>query len=805
MSPNNIPFDKVLQVASTVALASPEEINKSETRFNNWNKKTDHEKENYKNQLKKQNKKFYEPTIKNGKVPAISWNKQPKGYKSYNDKYYGSGVICSYIPSLKYYLAVIDLDMPKNDDDIPMKAMLDATKDLIPQTVTHQTPSGGYHIYLLSEEKPQATQPHFNLDYQTNTNLDKKGKYVVANFRYSKNNDDEYIKEYYKKCPKSPDNIMIVKNSDDILNKIINQIKESGFLKTPIKKAENDENKLIKIFRKNYREGSRNNFALAIAGYLYKNNYTQAQTSRIINKVFEDDEELDSRAINVTQTYNKSVKEVSGWIALKEHLNPQDHQNVQDLVKNSEKTLKDKIFLAIENNKQPSYNLLADYINSKKKLFYAYESLKYYELDDKESLTEIDVYEIMKFCNQEFEYNNISKTTCQQVFPLITHLIEKDYERIEFTNGTLFTNDNKIKFKENWYGQDKIPKMKIPFNWEPDAEGGEIQKMIDDRLKTDKIGFEDNKDTFLKSVGCVFMSTNEIEKMVILVGRSGTGKSTIMTLLKHIFEFSELSLPTIVKSERFALYPAVDKDINIDDDIQSGTLKNIGNLKSFTTGNGGEVEKKGENERIKLTLYNTPRIFGCGNSLPIMNEEGFERRLLLIIADNPIKNNEKRKSFQTDIIVGKMDKQIEWLIYTAITKYQETRDKPIIDNATENFMQNEWSKNSNPLNTAIKQIFDLTLDEDVKNFKSEKFLPVDEAELELMHWYDYARNENIILNTNRLPSKKQISATMDYNMFQKGEKRYKDKNGVEQRTTVYKHIKINEEWKKTYNNWQENM
>ena len=221
------------------------EIKKSETRFNNWNKKTDHEKEDYKNQLKKQNKKFYEPTIKNGKVPAISWNKQPKGYKSYNDKYYGSGVICSYIPnivfsyipSLNYHLAVIDLDTPKNDDDIPMKTMLGATKDLIPKTVTQKTPSGGYHIYLLSTEKPQATQPQFNLDYQTNTNLDKKGKYVVANFRYSKNDDGEYTKEYYEKCPKSPDTIMIVKNSDDILNKIINKIKESGLLKTPIEKS----------------------------------------------------------------------------------------------------------------------------------------------------------------------------------------------------------------------------------------------------------------------------------------------------------------------------------------------------------------------------------------------------------------------------------------------------------------------------------------------------------------------------------------------------------------------------------------
>jgi hypothetical protein len=800
-------FEDVMNEASTVALASPKEIEKSKKWVNDWENKTEEEKNEYKEKLKRKGRVFYPPRIKSGKLPAISWKKYPIGYNGFNDTNYGSGVICSYIQSIGYYLAVIDLDTPKEDDDIPLEDLLQAVEHLIPQTVTHRTPSGGYHIYLLSMKQPKASQPSFNLDYQTNTG-NRKGKYVVGNFRYAEKTNDKgekkYVKEYYEKCEDSPDTIMVVNNSDNILQDIYVNLKELGVLVTPSeRKNQKRQDKLVSILAKNYRTGSRNDYSLAIAGYLYKNNYPLDKTLRIVSLAFHDDEEISNRLNNVHQTYNKNVKDVSGWNALKKFINPQDQQAIKKIISNGGNSLKDKIFSKIGNNQEPSINLVADYVNSKKELYFDNNSLKYYEAVDRESLKEIDVYDIVNFCNDEFGFNTISKKICRGVFQKVTRLISKDYNLVEFKNGTLFTNDGEIEFKKDYHSLDKVPKIKLEFNWNPEANGGEIESMLDDRLSTDKVGFEDNKITFMKALGSAFMSTNEIGKMVILVGRPATGKSTIMTILKRIFNYSEVPIPTILKNERFTLYPSVDKDINIDDDIQSGVLKGIGKLNTFITGNGGSVEKKGENEHIQLSPFNTPRIFGCGNALPPVVGDGFKRRILMIIVDNLIDENQMRNSFQSDILVGKKDEEIEWLIYTAITIYQKNRDKPIISKRTENFIMKEWEEKSYPLKKAIETIFDSTLDKDESPlFYEEDYLTVREVNRHIKRWFKWALATGVIFDEHKTPSTSQISKAMSNSMFEQGQKFVQEENGNRTTIRIYKDIEINHDWISSYKSWK---
>lgn len=194
-------------------------------------------------------------SFKNGKVPAVSWSEHPQDYIEYDDKNYGSGVICSHIAELNLHLAVIDLDIPKKEEDIPMKAMLDACKNCMCKTHTKITPSGGYHIYLLSKQKPALKQPPFNMDYQTNTG-NSRGKYVVTNFRYAIEDSEgntinlneyykkhgkiatkklNFIKEYYKHWEDTPDDILVVESSDKVLADILNSLKEQVFYKPPSK------------------------------------------------------------------------------------------------------------------------------------------------------------------------------------------------------------------------------------------------------------------------------------------------------------------------------------------------------------------------------------------------------------------------------------------------------------------------------------------------------------------------------------------------------------------------------------------
>ena len=68
-------FEDVMNEASTVALASPKEIEKSKKWVNDWENKTEEEKNEYKEKLKRKGRVFYPPRIKSGKLPAISWKK----------------------------------------------------------------------------------------------------------------------------------------------------------------------------------------------------------------------------------------------------------------------------------------------------------------------------------------------------------------------------------------------------------------------------------------------------------------------------------------------------------------------------------------------------------------------------------------------------------------------------------------------------------------------------------------------------------------------------------------------------------
>ena len=76
--------------------------------------------------------------------------------------------------------------------------------------------------------------------------------------------------------------------------------------------------------------------------------------------------------------------------------------------------------------------------------------------------------------------------------------------------------------------------------------------------------------------------------MFVIVGKSWSRKSTLLTIIKRIFNdnYCNKKIQEIVKNERFVLIPAVNKAILIDDDASDLQLNNIGNLNSFISGTG---------------------------------------------------------------------------------------------------------------------------------------------------------------------------------------------------------------------------
>lgn len=682
---------------------------------------------------------------KSNKSPAINWDEQPSQYNGYDDPNYGTGIICSYIPALELHFFVIDLDAPKKEGDIPISKIKSVCLDLIENTYCTQTPSGGLHIYLLSKNKPTMKEPSFNLDFQANTGKGR-GKYIVSNWRWDKTGES---KEYYTKLSESPNEILIVDNPDKGLQNIIEKLEEKGLIKN---KKTKHLDKIVNYLKPYVKEGDRQNYSCCIAGYLRKQGYAQKSIEEIIEHVFEGDEELDMRLNNVQRTFDKDKHDIKGLTYLKEYLPPNVLKDLLNLTQNDQDNLDREITRKLAQHKEPSAKILFDYISMHLDLYINLETLKCYEKEKDGSFAEIDEKRIINFFIEKFNTTSVSRKRCQEVLKHIINPIEKDYSLLEFDNGILNTETKEFTSDKSLFT--KTPKLRLPFDWNPEAKGGKIQKIIDDIL--DNPIYPDDKQLWFRAVGHALMGVNRIGKIVMVQGPSGTGKSTLTTLLKRIFNYSQLPTNKIVANERFTLYEMVEKDVNIDDDINNGMLRGIGNLNTIVTGNGLEVEIKGENKSIKATNPQIPRLFANGNSLPPVFGEGFERRLLWIHAGNIINYDIKDDCLQNDIILGMYDKKgIEWLVFTALNSYWEIEGKSITTQKQEALMKNEYDFKSYPLKVAIESIYQ-------EGEGDPDYIEVSTVNKHLKQWCRWAYKEGKISKEHKKPSNTQIKKAMDH-------------------------------------------
>lgn len=644
------------------------------------------------------------------------------------------------------------------------------------------TPSGGVHIYLLSRTKPKAGQPrathNVNIDYQANTGRGR-GKYVVADYRWNSSGTE---KEYYKKMAESPDYVAIIENTDDLLSAYLSNLEEAGHIKNR-KNAEIDD--IVNILKPYVKEGTRQDFSCCIAGYFKKAGYPQEVTENIISETFSQDPEISHRVQNVELTYKKTDEEIKGWSYLKTFLNQKDQEELSRLTRSNVDNLKLKIEYALSKFKNPSVNLLSAYLQKHLMIFTDPYVHKYYMQLEDGSFIEIDEIDIMLFCNEHFGYNRINKDLCNRVFKYFTTPIEKDYDLIEFNNGILNTKTQ--EFFTNKRQLSKVPKLHIELDWNPEAPGLKIEEKINKIL--DNPEYPEDKKLWFRAVGHAFMGANRIGKLVIVTGPSGTGKSTLTTILQHIFNASQIPTAKINDNERFTLHALIGRDINIDDDINNGMLKNIGNLNTVVTGNGLDIEVKGENRTIHLGNPQIPRLFANGNTLPPVLGEGFERRLLLIHANNQIKYSERDDTLQNDILLGEYDnKGMEWLVYTAINTYWEGMDKPITSEEVEAKMKEEHEFKSYPLKVGVSTLFE-------DDYEDGNYLTVSEVNNAVKCWTTWAWKNGKISKEHRRPSTHQIKKAMDNAGFSQVLRNIEDEYGNKTTLRIYEDIKKSDKFK----------
>ena len=358
--------------------------------------------------------------------------------------------------------------------------------------------------------------------------------------------------------------------------------------------------------------------------------------------------------------------------------------NLTEIIKNT-----------LSQHKAPSIQRLADYINASDEFFVVHDIKKKFKRTPT-GFVEITLRDVSNFFNNEFGFNKIPMKKCNECMDYITRELTIDYDVIQFKNGLY--NTRTCEFYDGKYANEYIPKLNLSnFCYIEDAKdkffATDLYKENQAILKTERKGWSNwNETIFYKSIGSCYNGVNIADKLFVLVGKSWSRKSTLLSIIKRIFgnNYCNKKIQEIVKNERFVLVPTVNKAILIDDDASDLQIANIGNLNSFISGTGLFVEFKNSNDGVHLNENNTPRIWCASNTLFNVVGDGFKRRLCLILCDNTFSRDESTKEYMVAINNGERDNELELMISYCLQLFASTKDSAFLTQEQEDAMYLEF-------------------------------------------------------------------------------------------------------------------
>lgn len=156
-------------------------------------------------------------------------------------------------------------------------------------------------------------------------------------------------------------------------------------------------------------------------------------------------------------------------------------------------------------------------------------------------------------------------------------------------------------------------------------------QMIDSWLDFICNGSAENKKMLLQYCGYCMTRDTRQQKMLILDGEGGTGKSTLISLLEEAIGFqnaSHISLNEL--TERFASYGLFGKLLNSCADLETTALDDTSRLKKILGEDSIRAESKGKDA---ISFKSFAKLIFSTNELPIVKGEktnGFYRRLLIL-------------------------------------------------------------------------------------------------------------------------------------------------------------------------------
>ena len=194
------------------------------------------------------------------------------------------------------------------------------------------------------------------------------------------------------------------------------------------------------------------------------------------------------------------------------------------------------------------------------------------------------------------------------------------HDRIHVKNGTLFLNGHFTPDKD-------YCRNRLPVSYNPNAPKPEKWlKFLSELLEPDDIL------TLQEYLGYLLIPSTKAQKMLVMTGKGGEGKSRIGLLLKKLFgEASHSESILRIETNRFASANLEYKLVMVDDDLNMVALPETRNIKSIVTAEDRLCIERKNKQAVQGLLYVRFICFGNGNLVAAHDDsDGFWRRQILI-------------------------------------------------------------------------------------------------------------------------------------------------------------------------------
>ena len=268
----------------------------------------------------------------------------------------------------------------------------------------------------------------------------------------------------------------------------------------------------------------------------------------------------------------------------------------------------------------------------------------------------------------------LKSTTVDRIYKLFLQRreLEKNSEElnhhsphyINFQNGMYDVIRNKV-----FPHEPRIYSInQIPHEYDPKADHGngtEIEKFLSYALPA-----KDDRQMLLEYMGlCCTIDTRQ-QKMLIMCGDGGTGKSTTINLIQDIVGKANTSNVAMSElSERFTAIAMMNKLLNSCADLEIDALDDTTVIKKLV----GEDAIKGEFKgKDVISFDNYAKLLFSTNELPLVRNEktdGFYRRLLIL-------NMNHKPAYRDPLLKKKLEAELPYLIDLAMKALHEMYCRP---------------------------------------------------------------------------------------------------------------------------------